>query len=184
MKTPSHAGKALDTPGKRSRAGADGHEHPPPGMVTAADLLAGAVMPLRLRLNVTVRPGSREVTDPARRGMHRARRGFPIDARVGRHARSVVEWARRDARNANLLLTDPVTAFARAGVRLSQSDQAALRRSVESLSAQETLPAGVELVGLNVNAVNEKYRPPSPREPQPKAPSPQRRKSKQGGHHE
>jgi hypothetical protein len=183
VKTSSHAEKALGQ-GKGSRARADGHEHPPPGMVTAADLLAGAVMPMRLRLNVTVRPGSREVTDPERRAMHRARPGLPIDARVGRHARSVLEWARRDARNANLLLTDPVAAFARAGIRLSQSDQAALRRSVESVSAQETLPAGVELVGLNVNVVNEKYRPPSPREAQPKASSARRGKPKKGGHHE
>jgi hypothetical protein len=34
--------------------------HPRAGVITAADLLAGAVMPMRLRLNVTVRPGTPE----------------------------------------------------------------------------------------------------------------------------
>ena len=51
----------------------------------------------------------------------------------------------------NLLLIDPASAVARAGVKLPIADQRALKRHMDALAPPEVLPGGVELVGLSVS---------------------------------
>src|SRR5687767_1122756 len=83
-------------------------------LITSADLMAGAVMPIKLRLNVTVRPGSRE----AATGMT-----LPIEHRLAKHAPQMHAWAKRSAENAALLITDPAGAVARARIRMAPQAQ-------------------------------------------------------------
>jgi hypothetical protein len=113
---------------------------------------------MRLRLNVTVRPGSRE--EPTRRGADgawRARGLLSLGASFADRTSEVFEWANRSTENANLLLADPAAAVRRSGVKLSASDQRALMRHVEALSTREALPAGVELVGVDVTVAAAPY---------------------------
>jgi len=127
-------------------------------MVTAADLMAGAVVPVRLSLNVTIRPGSRHGRDAARAPKTgRSYRGQSPDTILGRHGRKITEWARRNPDNATMLFSDPWSAVAKAGVELSEVDRDVLKRRVEALLPRDVLPAGVKLVGLKVNVVGEEY---------------------------
>ena len=141
------------------------HEHPPKGMVMAADLLAGAVMPMKLTLNVTIRPGqghgaAEDPDCPPR--PHRPR----VEDRLSQYTPEVLAWASRNRDNATLLLVDPKAAAARSGVKLSRTDLRALEQHVHSAGATEVLPPGVELVALNVRvAADEK----PPREKEKKA---------------
>lgn len=138
--------------------GSDRHGHLPTGMVTAADLMAGAVIPVRLSLNVTLRPGSREGRGRAgTASAPRLRRGPSVDTRLVQHAPRITEWARRNAENAALLFSDPLSAVAKAGVELSETDRDLLKRRVEALIPRDVLPAGVKLAGLKVTVVGEEY---------------------------
>ena len=115
------------------------HDHS--NLITAADVLAGAAIPMRVTLDVTIRPGSGQE---------------PIDAHLARHVPQILRWAKRSPDNARLLLVDPVAAIAQSGVKLSAAEQLALHQHAGTQAAREVLPAGVELVGLDVKVATQK----------------------------
>lgn len=134
------------------------HEHPK-GMVTAADLLAGAVLPMRLTLNVTIHPGLRSTLgDEEPECQHR--RGVDLESRLTKYTPAVLDWARRSKENAAMLLVDPVAAAAQSGAKLSRVDARALRQHVRTVGATEILPPGVELVAIDVKVADDKKKPP------------------------
>jgi hypothetical protein len=110
-------------------------------LITAADVMAGAVVPMRLTLTVTIRPGSGEE---------------PLDTQLARHLPKLLRWANESPANAAMLLVDPVSAVARSGVKLSRAEQLALEQQLGRRVATEVLPAGTELAGLNVKVMRQK----------------------------
>ena len=66
------------------------------------------------------------------------------------HRSAIDVWLRRDAANPHLLLTDPIAAMRKAGVKLAPEVAASLERARGRASAADVLPAGVELRGLTV----------------------------------
>lgn len=119
-------------------------------------------MPMRIRLFVTIRPGSREEEaeneeEGRARDVPVARRALPLDARMRGATPRILEWAKSSPEDAVLLVTDPITAVRRSEVRLLASDQDALKRQIEDLSGAEVLPPGCELVSLDVTVAAEGY---------------------------
>lgn len=134
------------------------HEHPK-GMVTAADLLAGAVLPMRLTLNVTIHHGLRNTLgDEEPECQHR--RGASLESRLTKYTPAVLDWARRSNENAAMLLVDPMAAAVQAGAKLSHVDARALQQHVRTVEATEVLPPGVELVAINVKVADDQTKPP------------------------
>jgi hypothetical protein len=122
---------------------------PPSDMITAADLLAGAVMPMKLTLNVTIRPGVRDETAPDDPECQH-RQSPTVESRLSKYTPHVAKWAAESNENAALLLVDPMQAIARSGAEFSRADQLLLKRHVRSVGPTEVLPPGVELVAANI----------------------------------
>jgi len=59
------------------------------------------------------------------------------------HRSAIDVWLRRDAANPHLLLTDPIAAMRKAGVKLAPEVAASLERARGRASAADVLPAGV-----------------------------------------
>jgi len=106
------------------------------GILTSADVLAGAVVPVRIRLNVTVHP-----PDPAA-----AQNATSVDARLAHHAPKLLAFASQSAENAALLLTDPLAAAASAKLKLTDAERRALAEQFDAV-----LPPGVELSDLQID---------------------------------
>ena len=122
---------------------------------TASDLLAGATLPVKVTLNVTLAPGLTEHI--AGEDPECAHRGGPdIESRFAQFAPAVLKWASRSSDNASLLITSPLEAIDRSGAKVSKSDRAALEQHLRSVTPTEVLPAGIELSGFNVNVAKEK----------------------------
>jgi hypothetical protein len=111
------------------------HSTHPPGILTSADVLAGAVIPVRVRLSVTVRPPEPDA----------AQNATSVDAQLARHAPQLLAWAQQSPENARLLLTDPLEAAVRAKLKLSDAERRAL-----AVQFDPVLPPGVELTGLDI----------------------------------
>ena len=123
--------------------------------------MAGAVMPMRLRLNVTIRPAPKDA--------------HGLEGRLGKHTPQLMAWAKRDADNAKLLITSPAAAATKAKLPLAVLDRRALERATTAADTTAVLPAGVKLVGFDVKLANE----PKDRSPVLAAPKPTRPKTKQ-----
>ncbi|HVG10562.1 MAG TPA: hypothetical protein VNM67_22845 [Thermoanaerobaculia bacterium] len=131
----------------------------PKGMVTTADLLAGAVLPMRLTLNVTIHPGLRNTLgDEEPECQHQ--RGADLESRLTKYTPAVLDWARQSNENAAMLLVDPMAAAARLGAKLSRVDARALQKHVRTVGPTEILPPGVELVAINVKVADDPKKPP------------------------
>ena len=132
------------------------HAHLPSEWITAADLMAGATIPIRLHLNVTLRPDSPQSTESGQGANSSGRRApVTLERRLRKHTAKLLEWAKDDAENASVLLMDPLTAAGYAGVKLSPTEQQALAERVRVRSLGDMLPPGVELVTLRVMASTE-----------------------------
>jgi hypothetical protein len=141
----------------RDAAASAEHEsrtHPRADVITAADLLAGAVMPMRLRLNVTVRRGTPEHPEHVQSAT--PRQPVSLDTRLSQHTAELLKWAESKSENAELLLTDPASAAEHAGLKLSAEDHHALKHRMDILQPGVVLPPGVELVDLKVNVAHER----------------------------
>lgn len=118
--------------------------------ITTADLLAGATLPMRVTLNVTLEPGLTDKIageDPAC-----AHRGRPdIGSILEQYTPTLVKWASKSSDNAMLLLTNPLEALDRSRANVSAGDRAALEQHLRSVMPTEVLPGGVQLVAANVN---------------------------------
>lgn len=110
------------------------HTHPE-NVITAADLMAGAVLPMQVHLTVTVRPPTGKE---------------PLDARFAPYVPALMEWAGLSPENAALLVVDLAAAFVQAGIKLSRADRQALDRHLGRPAASQVLPPGVTLTGLDV----------------------------------
>jgi hypothetical protein len=140
-----------------SHGGAGTTQSPPSAdLVTAADLLAGAVIPVRIHLSVTIRPGARDEGAPtANPKSGRLPRHVGLGTLLERHTPQVLQWAKLSADNANLLVLDPVLALAQAGVKLSDAEQRAVTQRMKALVVEQVLPPGVELAKFNVKIASE-----------------------------
>lgn len=148
---------------KKSRPA--GHTHPP-NLITVADLLAGAVVPVRMHLKVTIRPDLPDGKPEAGTRLSAARlRELALARRLGNRTPQLLAWARRSGENAALLLVDPVAAAARAGLKLSRDDSRALQEQLGP--GADVLPPGVELTGLEVKIASPPAPPPPPRPRRP-----------------
>lgn len=141
--------------------------------ITAADLMAGATLPVRVRLHVTLhadspRPGGSNI----------------LAVQLRRHSSKLLGWAKGDPKRARQLLLDPIGAAAAAGAKLSTADLAVLDKHARAAELTSVLPAGVELVGLEVETSTSK-RPglfvAPPRPPAAPAQVKAKAKAKRGG---
>ena len=156
MKTKRRISSHSSTPKKSINPG--DHPQPPANMFTSADFFAGSILPVRLRLNVTVRPGSREPDEkrPRAETLYQ-RHEQSIHARLGRNGPKFLAWARRSSENATLFLTDPEAAAAQAGIKLATADRRAVIQHFKVLGPGEVLPAGVELEKLDIKIASDPY---------------------------
>lgn len=126
------------------------HSHDPE-LTTAADLMAGAILPMRLRLTVNIRPESFDGNESqASPNGVSPPKGLSLESRLRPHGAQLRAWAQRDPENIRQLLLDPLAAVGRAGLKLSPQDLSALKRRINRDMPREVLPAGVELTALNV----------------------------------
>lgn len=149
---------AHDSTKTKADSKATPHSHTGTDLFTSADLLAGSVLPIQLRLKVTIHPGSREIpqhgNDPA--AVH-LRRQQTLHSRLGRNGPKILAWARRSPKNGALFLTDPQAAAKEAGIKLPAGDLKAVMQHFNALSPGEVLPAGVSLREFEVNVVSAPY---------------------------
>ncbi|HEV2720457.1 MAG TPA: hypothetical protein VG323_10605 [Thermoanaerobaculia bacterium] len=104
--------------------------------ITAADVLAGAVIPMNVTLNITIRSGTgRE----------------PLEILLARHVPQIMKWAAGSPDNARLLIVDPVTAVARSGAKLTRAEQIALEQKLGRRTMTEILPPAAQLTRLDVS---------------------------------
>jgi|ERR1051326_703260 hypothetical protein len=118
--------------------------------VTTADLLAGATLPMKVTLNVTLEPGlTDKIAGEDPECVHRG--GPDIESRLAQYTPALMKWAARSSDNAKLLITQPLAALDKSGAKVSAGDRAALEAHLRSVTPTEVLPAGIELVAANVN---------------------------------
>ena len=97
--------------------------------------MAGAVIPMNLTLDVTIRPGTGDE---------------PLDALLGRHVPALRKWASGNPANAELLLVDPITAVARSGVKLTRPEQLALEQQLGRQTVTDVLPPGAQVSRFDI----------------------------------
>lgn len=125
------------------------HHHLPAGWTTAAQLLAGATIPVRMRVTVKLYADSAE--QPAPRAPCAGAMPPSVEPRLRQHTPRLLAWA-KDPANARQLLLDPTVAARKAGVELSAPATELLRSQGVADARTSVLPAGVELVALEVSA--------------------------------
>ena len=125
--------------------------------VTTADLLAGATLPMKVTLNLTLEPGlTAKIAGEDAACVHRG--GPDLGTRLDEYTPALVKWAAKSSDNAMLLLTRPLEALDQSGVKVSAADRAALEQHVRSVMPTEVLPGGIELVAANVNVAKGRTR--------------------------
>jgi hypothetical protein len=107
---------------------------------TGLEILAGAVPPVHVDVQV------RLVSDDTAHHAAPAQLVALLEA----HRPGIEAWLRRDADNPYLLLTDPIAALRKAGVKFTPEAAANLERTRRRGSAPEVLPPGLQLRGLTV----------------------------------
>ena len=117
--------------------------------ITAADLLAGATLPMKLTLNVTLHRGLRE--EHAAEDADCLHRQSPaVETRFEQYAPHVAQWAAKSRQNAEMLLVNPMAAIAESRAKVSRSDALLLKKHLRTVMPSEVLPPGVELVASTV----------------------------------
>jgi hypothetical protein len=101
--------------------------------------MAGAVIPMNLTLDVTLRPGNGDEL---------------LDTLLARHVPNILKWAARSPANAQLLLVDPITAVARSGVKLTRPEQLALEQQLGRQTATDILPPGARVARFDVKVAH------------------------------
>lgn len=125
--------------------------------VTTADLLAGATLPMKITLNVTLEPGlTDKIAGEDPECVHRG--GPDIEGRLAQYTPTLLKWAARSSDNASLLLTRPLDALDKSGAKVSAGDRAALEQHLRSVTPTEVLSGGIEVVAANVNVAKGKNR--------------------------
>ncbi len=130
-------------------------KQPTSEFTTSADLLAGAFVPVRMHLNVTVRPGHRAEDSEATGSDDSRMRRRALKALLDQHAPRLLEWTKRSTDNANLLAIDPASALLQSGVKLSDIEKLGIKAGLAAPS-REVLPSGVELAAFNVKVSSER----------------------------
>ena len=130
-------------------AGAGGAEAK---FVTAADLLAGGTLPVRMDVRVEL---TRQVPQPG---------GPPLSGslldRLAAEQERIWRWLAEDEGHRVLLVTDPLAALREVGVELSEDDWAALEAAHRQAEHADVLPPGVEVGSFDVTLAKRRREPP------------------------
>lgn len=108
--------------------------------VTGADLLAGKHPPMRLKMRLNIKPGA------APQGRAETR----FETLLRSHQQKILQALERDAGFRQELLSNPVAALARAGVKLPDAALRTLARVHETAARTATLAPAVDLAEMSV----------------------------------
>jgi hypothetical protein len=134
---------------RRRREDSRAHHQPPhPNHhdnegISAADILAGATIPIRMDVRYEITRGDPE----------ELRRMAPpgLAERLLKNEDRILGWLSESEANRVAFLTDPLGALTKIGVKLELPELEALRRVHAETAAFEVLPPGVEIGQLKVD---------------------------------